>query len=157
MKLCKTCGIEKTFTSFHKRGKKYQPKCKECKKEYHKLRYREKKEHILSLNKKWREENRERKREINLSWKKRCSGKVNSHTAARRASKHNATPEWLTEEQKSEIEQTYWLARDLRSVTGEDYHVDHIVPLKGKDVCGLHVPWNLQVLPSDLNYLKGNN
>ena len=50
----------------------------------------------------------------------------------------------------------YWLASDLFKVTGEEYHVDHIVPLVGVDVCGLHVPWNLQVLPSDLNLKKGN-
>jgi 5-methylcytosine-specific restriction endonuclease McrA len=68
----------------------------------------------------------------------------------------NATPVWLNQTQIKEIEHYHWLARDLEIVSGEKYHVDHIVPIKGKLVCGLHVPWNLQILPSDINLSKGN-
>jgi hypothetical protein len=74
----------------------------------------------------------------------------------RQGLKINATPNWLTEEHNNEIQQFYWLAKDLQAITGETYHVDHIVPLKGENVCGLHVPWNLQVLPADINLSKGN-
>jgi hypothetical protein len=68
-----------------------------------------------------------------------------------------ATPKWLTKEHKQQIVDTYELMRDCRAITGEDYHVDHIVPLKGENICGLHVPWNLQVLPAYVNISKSNN
>jgi hypothetical protein len=75
---------------------------------------------------------------------------------ARRESVRQATPSWLSEVQKDEINQMHWLARDLEITSGGTYQVDHIVPLRGKNVCGLHIPWNLQILPSDINLSKGN-
>lgn len=68
-----------------------------------------------------------------------------------------ATPTWLTSEQKQQIVDIYEHMRDCRAVTGEEYHVDHIVPLRGEDICGLHVPWNLQVLPAYVNIAKSNS
>ena len=68
-----------------------------------------------------------------------------------------ATPKWLSQEQKQQIVAIYEHMRDCRAVTGEEYHVDHIVPLRGENVCGLHVPWNLQVLPAYVNITKSNS
>lgn len=76
--------------------------------------------------------------------------------AKRRANKQWATPAWLTTEQEAQIAEFYWLASDLRCFGSEDYEVDHIIPLNGKNVCGLHVPWNLQILPARVNQSKGN-
>lgn len=46
--------------------------------------------------------------------------------------------------------------RKLRNmVTGFEWHVDHILPLKGKDVCGLHIWSNLAVIPKIENLRKG--
>lgn len=73
-----------------------------------------------------------------------------------RGGKKNGTPPWLSKEQLEQIEYVYALARDCRVTTGEPYEVDHIVPIRGDNVCGLHVPWNLQILPKDLNASKGN-
>lgn len=68
-----------------------------------------------------------------------------------------ATPPWLTEEQRALVDYTYWHAKDVTAVTGEPYHVDHILPLRGKNVCGLHVPWNLRVVPAEINLRKHAN
>lgn len=82
--------------------------------------------------------------------------KVRSHNAKRRAVKQQASPPWLTEEHKVAINDVYWLCQDVCATTGDLYEVDHIVPLNGENVCGLHVPWNLQVLPIDINRSKSN-
>ena len=74
----------------------------------------------------------------------------------REQKKRSATPEWLTNNQLAEIENIYWMAQDLKLVSGQEYHVDHIVPLQGEEICGLHVPWNLQILPADMNLSKSN-
>lgn len=68
-----------------------------------------------------------------------------------------ATPAWLSEPDRQRIRQFYLDAAALTGYTGEQYHVDHIVPLRGKDVCGLHVPWNLQLLTAYENLTKGNS
>lgn len=67
-----------------------------------------------------------------------------------------ATPSWLTKEHYDMIESLYIQSRELSISTGEQYQVDHIVPLKGKTVSGLHVPWNLRVIPAKENAMKNN-
>ena len=66
-----------------------------------------------------------------------------------------ATPKWLTKEQKLAISMVYREARKLTKLTGVKHVVDHIGPLNGKNSCGLHVPWNLQVIPEEENLRKG--
>jgi len=76
--------------------------------------------------------------------------------AARNAAKISATPPWLSIEQKLEIAGIYADAAILSIKTGVPYHVDHIVPLRNKIVCGLHVPWNLRAIPAHENQRKSN-
>lgn len=74
----------------------------------------------------------------------------------RRRRFRQATPKWLTAEQRMDIRLKYRLAIEMSRATGTRYAVDHIVPLQGETVCGLHVPWNLQVIPQEENLKKFN-
>ncbi|NBW18858.1 MAG: HNH endonuclease [Caulobacteraceae bacterium] len=87
--------------------------------------------------------------------------KANRHKGAallakRRAAKKQRTPSWLTEDHLWMIEEAYEIAEVRSRVTGISWHVDHICPLQGKTVSGLHVPWNLQVITAAENIAKGN-
>jgi hypothetical protein len=87
---------------------------------------------------------------------KRYPHKITAKVMRRYASKTRATPRWLTPQDHSRIEGTYLYSRVRSQITGVSHHVDHIVPLRGRGVCGLHVPWNLQVIPASDNIRKSN-
>jgi 5-methylcytosine-specific restriction endonuclease McrA len=76
--------------------------------------------------------------------------------SVRRRRFRDATPKWLSAEQRMEIRLKYRLAIELSRATGVRHAVDHEVPLQGEDVCGLHVPWNLRVITQDENLKKSN-
>jgi 5-methylcytosine-specific restriction endonuclease McrA len=119
----------------------YYNRNKEKRLEYARKRYAENTEIIKSRVKKYNSRNR---------------GATNALKAKYRASKYKATPPWLTKDHLSQIKSFYKKARSLSEEVGELYQVDHIVPLQGKDVCGLHVPWNLQILTKAENIRKFN-
>lgn len=81
---------------------------------------------------------------------------VNAVNAKRRASKLNRTPAWLTADDLWIIKEIYALAKARTKLHGFAWHVDHIYPLNGKEVSGLHVPYNLQVIPAIENLRKSN-
>jgi hypothetical protein len=176
MRECKSCGEIKPFSDYPKKKDcrdGIKPTCKVCfnksrpsragcpkaaaynkeyaktreyvwcsdRKEYAARRYAEKKEELLAQNRAWREANPDKNR---------------AKEARRRARKLQATPDWLEGTHLAHIKRTYKLATLMEEISGDKYHVDHIVPLQGKNVCGLHVPWNLQVLRADLNLSKSN-
>lgn len=74
----------------------------------------------------------------------------------RECRKKMATPKWLTSTQLAHISAYYETAAVLSAEFGIKFDVDHIIPIKGKSVCGLHVPCNLQVLEHRSNMSKGN-
>ena len=154
MKICTKCKEEKTLDMYNnstkaKDGK--QSQCRVC---------------VNICNSKWKKDNREKHNinnrncynpETQILWKVNNRHIVLAGKARRRAALLCATPPWITAEHLHQIEDMYWLAKDLEAICGEAYHVDHIIPLQGKNVCGLHLPWNLQVLPSDINLAKNNS
>lgn len=81
----------------------------------------------------------------------------NYHHAQRRTLKANAMPSWLSKEDKRKMRGMYFWAKFLGELHGEPYHVDHIYPIKHPEMCGLHVPWNLQVIPATVNLRKHNS
>ena len=93
--------------------------------------------------------NKEKEKARTKAYAKANRDKCNAHTAKYRSKKLNATPSWLTKEQLVEITAFYKKAKELEKVTGVKHHVDHIIPLQGKTVSGLHVPWNLEILTEE--------
>lgn len=88
-----------------------------------------------------------------------CSKRKVQRAAAQQKRKANnlqAMPSWLTKGHEVEIEGFYQFSKFMTKMTGIPYHVDHIYPLQGKTCKGLHVPWNLQVIPATENIRKSN-
>lgn len=176
MKTCSKCKVSKPRKSFSKdcsRKDGLQASCRSCKKEYRKTDnteyYRQwandntekrreynkqwKKanpEKVRNHNKKYRENNLEKRRistrVSSNKWKKANPGMCRAYTAKRRAAKLERTPSWSNIE---EIKAFY-------VACPESYQVDHIIPLQGETVSGLHVLNNLQYLPAKDNLSKGN-
>lgn len=105
---------------------------------------------------KWRDKNREYLREKDRKNAKERPAYFSFKTQKRHTAKLQRTPPWLSAKQWQDIKTEYELASWCSKVQGQKYHVDHIVPLQGKQVCGLHVPWNLQVIPATDNMKKSN-
>ncbi len=105
--------------------------------------------------KKWRlkPENKEQMANLSKNWAVNNRDKRRYMSSRRRASKLNATPKWADMEK---IAGVYTGAKKLEDLMGLKFHVDHIIPLQGENVCGLHIWENLQVLEASLNIKKGN-
>ena len=102
-----------------------------------------------AINRRWLANNIEKNREKCRERYKRNKAEYIERSMKYKRMLAMAKPEWLTDEQKKEIATIY-----LNS--SKDIHVDHIVPLNGVNVCGLHVPWNLQLLSAHDNISKNN-
>lgn len=158
MKTCSSCKDTKPFPEFPKSyckyGDGYNAWCRVCTrfaKAKSKRKNREKhREATRQLHKQWREENKEKVR----AWGRRNYHRHKEDRIAyqklHKGMKQQAIPAWLTDEHKKQI-------REIYKFSSKDMHVDHIVPIKGKTVCGLHVPWNLQLLPALENIRKKNH
>jgi hypothetical protein len=90
------------------------------------------------------------------AWRKDNKATVNAATAKRRSAKLNRTPKWTSETDLWMIKEIYDLAVLRTKLTGVKCQVDHIIPLQGELVSGLHVPSNLQVITAKENKIKKN-
>ena len=161
MKYCPTCYATKDRSCFSKASARYdglQSMCKECRGAKRKASYKESKEREKAVNKRWAEENPEAVKEKKERYRRSTKGKsyYNERNAKRRASKLQATPSWLSEKDQKQIKRIYTVCTNVTERTGKPHHVDHIVPLQGENVCGLHVPWNLAIIPALMNLSKSN-
>lgn len=104
--------------------------------------YQRNKMHIFEQKRKYRANNR---------------GKINALHRARKIAKINRTPKWINADEMWMIKEVYDLAAKRTQMTGFAWHVDHIIPLQGEIVSGLHVMNNLQVIPGIENIRKKNS
>jgi hypothetical protein len=147
------------------------PKDKENQKRIAREWYERNKELTKERARKWAEDNPEKRYAIhrknrekdkdnhnarNRAWNKENKLKKAALEAKRRAAQLQRTPKWLTEDDLWMIEQAYELAQLRTEMFGFPWHVDHVIPLQGRNVSGLHVPINLQVIPGAENIKKSN-
>ena len=152
---CKETKEEGLFSKSYGRHKGgLFPYCKTCMSARTKEYRKKNKEHVDEVSRLCKLRNKENTVKYQREWHKNNRDKCNANNAKRRAMQLNATPSWAT---VKDIQAFYKLAKTLTMAEGVAYEVDHIVPLLGKDVCGLHCEFNLQVLSAIENRKKNNS
>lgn len=116
-------------------------------------RDRRNKRQAIERKARWLAANKEKADQAHKEWAARNPEKLRAQWARRRAVERKATPSWAVD---FFIEEAYTLAKLRTEMLGFAWHVDHIVPLRSKHVCGLHTHDNLRVIPGSENIAKGN-
>ena len=165
MKICRKCLKEKALESFCKDKSSFDGRassCKECRAIYRKQYNKKEKANIDNYNKAYHKLNKEslnNKRKADRlknpekykkrfsNWSKNNKHLVNERAARKRARIKQQTPVWANLK----------AIKDFYKKCPEGYHVDHIIPLKGKNITGLHIRDNLQYLTASANIRKGNS
>lgn len=126
--------------------------CPAKQKEAQRKWYLENQERHNKRSSQWRKENVEKRKLYRAKYNEKQRHVRRFQKAKQRARSFQTTPKWLTAEDNALILGIYEMAR----TAGPHYQVDHIIPLRGENVCGLTVPTNLQILHKDDNVRKGN-
>ena len=169
MKICKQCLIEKDLESFRISKKYHLNTCRQCCREasmepkekdkkaaYDAAYYETNKEPIAVKKVAYQKDNKDRIAAYGVAYREINRAALNAAKAKRKAAKLNRTPKWTTETDLWMIKEIYDLAVLRTKLTGVKCQVDHIIPLQGELVSGLHVPSNLQVITATENKIKGN-
>lgn len=93
-----------------------------------------------------------RQRDRHRAWRQNNKGRVAALSMQRHAAKLRRTPAWAS---RPRIAEVYEDAALFSKAFGVAFHVDHVCPLRGKTVSGLHVENNLQIIPATMNAAKG--
>lgn len=170
MKVCSGCKKNLSFDLFNRRAKSadgFDACCKACRSmrrksytstsEYNKKYYSENKEVEYLRKELWYKNNPDKKVEHRKRYRLSNLTAIRESERLKNLERRTRVPNWLTREQRQEILNIYNLRDEVIMLTGDKYHVDHIVPLQGELICGLHVPWNLQILPAECNLSKGKS
>lgn len=160
MKYCPNCQTSKLFTEFSKNKSRkdgLMGYCKPCQQEKRKISDTKYKEDRNVSARKWRNDNREAYLATLKRYRNNRQYVRTALQVKRKAAKLQRTPAWLTESDLLHIQCLYQVAAMRTKESGYAWHVDHIIPLQGKNVSGLHVPSNLRVIPALDNLQKSNN
>lgn len=150
---CHECRKERKRKWYLDNQESEKAKAKESYKSYYPLH----KDEIKARTIEWQRKNKEKYSIKSRRHYEKNKEKSFAQSAKYRASRRNACPVWLDDRMKKQIEDFYAKALKISQETGVAHEVDHIVPLSGEIVCGLHVPWNLQVITRFENRSKRNN
>lgn len=163
MKTCSKCKETKEYSAFQKNKSNkdgYQYQCAACRVEgcakYFSSLTREERDKRVKSAKEWKEKNADKVKETAKAYAKEHKAERAAAQTKRKANQQQRTPTWLTEDDFIRIKCFYQVAAMRNRESDTQWHVDHIVPMNGKQVCGLHVPWNLQVITATENLRKHN-
>ncbi len=177
-KVCTDCGKLKKIINYHKDSANsdgHKNVCKDCRRPLirkwskenviydpikSKQYYEANKDKYHQSSSKYYNKNKKKCLDAQKKWQSKNKGLLNYHGATTHLKKHKTRsgciPKWLTKKHKNDMINIYQKASDIQAKTGIKMHVDHIIPIHGINICGLHVPENLQIIPRYENLKKSN-